>query len=108
MRPLLVALALLLVGGFIGWKLAKGSVAVTDFQEYKVSVEQRNKLEGQLADADIALMTKQQETNDARDKEVVKYVTVYREKIKDPVTAQCVRDSGILQLYDSTVSTPVK
>ncbi|UTC25967.1 putative inner membrane spanin subunit [Phage vB_KsaM-C1] len=111
MKPLtLVVIVLATLSGVfaVGFSLGGKSVKLEDFKEYKASVEARNKLEGELADKDIALMTKQQELSEARDKEVVKYVTVYRDRIKDPVVAQCVRDSGLLDVYDSTVSTPVK
>lgn len=105
---IVLCVIMLATGGFIGWKLAKGSVAVTQFDEYKEAVDARVKLEEKLADADVALMVSQQETADARDKKVVEYVTVYRDKIKDPAVAQCVRDSGLLDVYDATVSGAVK
>lgn len=111
MKPLtLVAVVLIVLATVftVGYSQGRKSVKLEDFEEYKQTVEARDKLQSELADKDIALMTKQQELNEARDKEVVKYVTVYRDRIKDPVVAQCVRDSGLLEVYDATVSTSGK
>lgn len=111
MKPLTlvaVVLAVLAVVFTVGYSQGRKSVKLEDFKEYKKTVEAGKKLQSELADKDIALMTKQQELNEARDKKVVKYVTVYRDRIKDPAVAQCVRDSGLLDVYDATVSTPVK
>lgn len=102
------ALLLTIILWVHGYSQGRNSVKLEDFKEYKDTVEARNKLQIELADKDIALMTKQQELNEVRDKEVVKYVTVYKDRIKDPATAQCVRDSGLLDVYDATVSTPIK
>lgn len=111
MKPLtLIAIVLAILAAVftVGYSQGRKSVKLEDFKEYKASVEARDKLQSELADKDIALMTKQQELNEVRDKEVVKYVTVYRYRIKDPVVAQCVRDSGLLEVYDATVSTSGK
>lgn len=111
MKPLTliaIVLAVLTAVFTLGYSQGRKSVKLEDFKEYKQNVEARNKLEGELADKDIALMTTQQQLAEARDKKVIEYVTVYKDRIKDPAVAQCVRDSGILQLYDATVSTPVK
>ena len=45
----------------------------------------------------------QRELKEARDKKVVEKVTIYRDRIKDSTTAQCITESGILDLYDATV-----
>lgn len=80
-----------------GYSQGKKSVKLENFKEYHA-------LQTELNDKDVALLEAQQERNELRDKEVVKYVTVYRDRIKDPVIAQCVRDSGLLDVYDATVS----
>jgi len=111
MKPLTlvaVVLAVLAAVFTVGYSQGRKSVKLEDFKQYKQAVETRDKLQIELADKDIALMTKQQELNEARDKKVVKYVTVYRDRIKDPALAQCVRDSGLLDVYDATVSTSGK
>lgn len=111
MKPLTlvsIVLVVLAVVFTVGYSQGRKSVKLEDFKQYKQAVEARDKLQIELADKDIALMTKQQELNEARDKKVVKYVAVYKDRIKDPAVAQCVRDSGLLNVYDATVSTPLK
>jgi len=111
MKPLTVVIAVLVVIAAVftfGYSQGKKSVKLEQFEEYQDMVKARNKLEGELADKDIGLMTAQQQLADKRDKEVIKYVTVYKDRIKDPAVAQCVRDSGLLDVYDATVSTAVK
>lgn len=107
MRTAIVAIVISLV--FLwGYSQGKNAVKLDDFKEYKTLVKKRDSLQTELNDKDVALLEVQRERNELRDKEVVKYVTVYRDRIKDPGIAECVRSSGILQLYDATVSTPSK
>lgn len=84
-----------------GYSQGKQSARVTDFIEY-VTLSQN------MSDADTRIATLQAELATTRDKEVIKYVTIYRDRIKDPVIASAVRDSGILQVYDASVSAAVK
>lgn len=84
-----------------GYSQGKQSVKVTDFAEYVT-------LSHDMSEADTQIATLKADVATARDKEVVKYVTIYRDRIKDPVVANAVRDSGILQVYDASVSTAVK
>lgn len=92
----------------MGYFSGKNAVKLNDFKEYKTLVEKRDSLQSELNDKDIALLEAQRERNELRDKEVVKYVTVYRDRIKDPGIAECVRNSGLLDVYDATVSTSGK
>lgn len=96
-----VMLAVYAMGYFSG----KNAVKLDDFEEYKTLVEKRDSLQAELNYKDVALLEAQRERNELRDKEVVKYVTVYRDRIKDPGIAECVRNSGLLDVYDATVST---
>lgn len=92
----------------MGYSQGKNAVKLDNFEEYKTLIEKRDSLQTELNDKDVALLEAQQERNELRDKEVVKYVTIYRDRIKDPAVAQCVRDSGLLDVYDATVSTASK
>lgn len=92
----------------MGYFSGKNAVELDDFEEYKTLVEKRDSLQSELNDKDVALLEAQRKRNELRDKEVVKYVTIYRDRIKDSAVAQCVRDSGLLDVYDATVSTPGK
>lgn len=87
----------------MGYYHGKQSVKLDDFKEYKAAVEARDALQEKLNASDVELQKKQQELKEARTKKVVEKVTVYRDRIKDSATAQCVKESGILDLYDATV-----
>lgn len=87
----------------MGYYHGKQSVKLDDFKEYKAAVEARDVLQEKLNASDVELQKKQQELKEARTKKVVEKVTVYRDRIKDSATAQCVKESGILDLYDATV-----
>lgn len=88
---------------WLGYSQGKQSVKLDDFKEYKVAVEARDALQEKLNASDVELQKKQQELKEARAKKVVEKVTIYRDRIKDSATAQCVKESGILDLYDATV-----
>lgn len=105
MRTAIVAIVISLV--FLwGYSQGKNAVKLNDFEEYKTLVKKRDSLQTELNDKDVALLEVQRERDELRDKEVVKYVRVYRDRIKDPGIAECVRNSGLLDVYDTTVSTP--
>lgn len=89
-----------------GYSQGENAVKLDDFEEYKTLIKKRDKLQTELNDKDVALLEAQQERNELRDKKVTQYVTVYRDRIKDPDIAECVRNSGLLNVYDATVSTP--
>lgn len=87
----------------MGYFSGKNAVKLDDFKEYKAAVEARDALQEKLNASDVELQKKQQELKEARAKKVVEKVTIYRDRIKDSTTAQCVKESGILDLYDATV-----
>lgn len=87
----------------MGYFSGKNAVKLDDFKEYKAAVKARDALQEKLNASDVELQKKQQELKEARAKKVVEKVTIYRDRIKDSTTAQCVKDSGILDLYDATV-----
>lgn len=107
MRTIITAIAgsLVLLALAFWWGYSEGeqSVKLDDFKEYKAAVEARDVLQEKLNASDVELQKKQQELKEARAKKVVEKVTIYRDRIKDSATAQCVKDSGILDLYDATV-----
>ena len=87
----------------MGYFSGKNVVKLDDFKEYKAAVEARDALQEKLNASDVELQKKQQELKEARTKKVIEKVTIYRDRIKDSTTAQCIKDSGILDLYDATV-----
>lgn len=107
MRTAIVAIVISLAWSVLvflwGYSQGKNAVKLDDFEEYKAAVEARDALQEKLNASDVELQKKQQELKEARAKKVVEKVTIYRDRIKDSTTAQCVKESGILDLYDATV-----
>jgi predicted RND superfamily exporter protein len=108
----LSVIAMLLFGGFIWFvhssahaagyakALAENQQAVKD-QQTKI-----DQLAKDLQTADAALIADQSKEIEIQTKEVVKYVTQYREVIKDrPVIVDCINDSGLLELINNTMPT---
>lgn len=103
MRTIIAVLALLALAFWWGYSQGKQSVKLDDFKEYKAAVEARDALQEKLNASDVKLRKTQQELKEARARKVGEKVIIYRDRIKDSATAQCVKDSGILDLYDATV-----
>lgn len=103
MRTIITTIVLLALAFWWGCSQGKRSVKLDDFKEYKAAVEARDALQEKLNASDVELQKMQRELKEARDKKVVEKVTIYRDRIKDSATAQCVKESGILDLYDATV-----
>lgn len=58
-------------------------------------------LQGQLATRDLQLAEEQQKKAQIRTVKVIEKEVIYRDRIKNPDTAKCIIDSGVLQLIDS-------
>jgi hypothetical protein len=60
-------------------------------------------LQGQLATRDLQLAEEQQKKAQVRTVQVIEKEVIYRDRIKNPDTAKCVADSGLLNLYDASL-----
>lgn len=58
-------------------------------------------LQGQLATRDLQLAEEQQKKAQIRTVKVIEKEVIYRDRIKNPDTAKCVADSGLLELIDA-------
>ena len=58
-------------------------------------------LQGQLATRDLQLAEEQQRKAQVRTIKVIEKEVIYRERIKNPDTAKCIIDSGVLKLIDA-------
>lgn len=103
MRTIIAAIVLLALAFWWGYSQGKQSVKLDDFKEYREAVEARDALQEKLNASDVKLRKTQQELKEARARKVGEKVIIYRDRIKDSATAQCVKESGILDLYDATV-----
>lgn len=98
-----ILMALMAIVGVLGYAGGRNSVKVEQFAEYKAAVQAREVLQKEVNASDLALQKKQNEVNEARSKKVVEKVTVYRDRIKEVRISQCVKESGILDLYDESM-----
>ena len=64
---------------------------------------ERFTLQAQLATRDQQLAASQTEAAQKRTEIVIKREVIYREKIKDVATRDCVANSGLLDVYDATL-----
>ena len=96
----------LFCGSLYGAYLHGRSTATTELESEQA--KQHNKqwgdlfaLQGQLATRDLQLAEEQQKKAQIRTVKVIEKETVYRDRIKNPDTARCIIDSGVLQLIDA-------
>jgi len=93
-------------GSLYGAYLHGRSTATTEVESEQA--KQHNKqwselfvLQGQLATRDLQLAEEQQKKAQVRTVKVIEKEVIYRERIKNPDTAKCIIDSGVLQLIDA-------
>ena len=98
----------LFCGSLYGAYLHGRSTATTELESEQA--KQHNKqwselfaLQGQLATRDLQLAEEQQKKAKIRTVKVIEKEVIYRDRIKNPDTAKCVADSGLLYLYDATL-----
>ena len=96
----------LFCGSLYGAYLHGRSTATTEIKSEQA--KQHNKqwselfaLQGQLATRDLQLAEEQQRKAQIRTVKVIEKEVIYRDRIKDPATAKCAADSGLLQLIDA-------
>ena len=63
-------------------------------------------LQGQLATRDLQLAEEQQKKAQVRTVKVIEKEVIYRDRIKNPDTAKCIADSGLLDLINSAYGLP--
>ena len=63
-------------------------------------------LQGQLATRDLQLAEEQQKKAQVRTVKVIEKEVIYRDRIKNPDTAKCVADSGLLDLINYAYGLP--
>lgn len=59
-------------------------------------------LQGQLATRDLQLAQEQQKKSQVRTLKVIEKEVIYRDRIKNPDTAKCIADSGLLDLINAS------
>lgn len=96
-----VALALLAAYGAWCYHTGAASVRAEAAEQAVEAWGERAALSGRLSVADQRLATAQALIMQGVAVEVTKREVMYRDRIKDPATAKCVADSGLLELIDA-------
>lgn len=94
---------LVLLAAYGAWCYHAGAASVrADAAEQAVEAwGERAALAGRLSTADQQLAAAQATIMQGVAIEVTKREVIYRDRIKDPATAKCVANSGLLQLIDA-------
>jgi len=95
--------SLALLAAYGAWCYHSGAASVrADAAEQAVEAwGERAALSGRLSVADQRLAEAQALIMQGVAVEVTKREVIYRDRIKDPATAKCVADSGLLELIDA-------
>ena len=98
-----ISAALALLAAYGAWCYHAGAASArAEAAEQAVEAwGERAALAGRLSVADQQLATAQALIMQGVAVEVTKREVIYRDRIKDPATAKCVADSGLLQLIDA-------
>ena len=101
----------LFCGSLYGAYLHGRSTATSEIESEQA--KQHNKqwselfaLQGQLATRDLQLAEEQQKKAQVRTVKVIEKEVIYRDRIKNPDTAKCVADSGLLELINYAYGLP--
>lgn len=86
-----------------GYKTATRDAALATAQQANTAWAQRFTLESQLATRDAQLVEAQQAASSVRTETITKHEVIYRDRIKVRTVRDCVNDSGVWQLYNSTL-----
>ena len=96
----------LFCGSLYGAYLHGRSTATSEIESEQA--KQHNKqwadlfaLQGQLATRDLQLAEEQQKKAQVRTVKVIEKEVIYRDRIKNPDTAKCVADSGLLDIINA-------
>lgn len=86
-----------------GYKTAATASEAHHVTQANVAWMQRFTLESQLATRDAQLVEAQQAASEDRQKTVTVREVIYRDRIKVRTVRDCVDDSGLFELYNSTL-----
>lgn len=90
-------------GYFWGVQDARTETALTSTKQANTAWVERFTLESQLATRDVQLAELQQAVSAVRTETITKREVVYRDRIKVRTVRDCIADSGLFELYNSTL-----
>ena len=99
-----IAVICIIIGSFwYGHSTGVSSERLKQSESLNAAHEQRDKLQIKLDQSDQALVAEQSKKQQFRVETVIKKEVVYRDRIKNIAVHDCVRDSGLLELYDAAL-----
>ena len=87
----------------MAWQILDDERKLSESQAANKAWADRFTLQAQLATRDQQLAASQGEVAQKRTEIVIKKEIVYRDKIKDVAVRDCVANSGLLDVYDTTL-----
>ena len=100
----IIAIVMTITGAFlVGRSTGVSSERLKQAETLNIAHEQRDKLQIKLDQSDQALIAEQSKKQQVRVETVIKKEVVYRDRIKNIAVHDCVRDSGVLELYDAAL-----
>ena len=85
------------------WQLRDDERKMAEAATVNQAWAERFALQAQLATRDQQLAESQAQAAQKRTETIIKREVIYRDKIKTVAVRDCVRDSGLLQLYDAAL-----
>lgn len=96
-----------LYGAYLhGRSTAKSEIESEQAKQHNKQWSELFALQGQLATRDLQLAEEQQKKAQMRTVKVIEKEVIYRDSIKNPDTAKCVADSGLLYLINTAYGLP--
>lgn len=103
LAPVAVVGVLTVATYYHGYSSGMSDCRADTAQQANAAWAQRFTLESQLATRDAQLVEAQQVASEDRQKTVTVREVIYRDRIKVRTVRDCVADSGLFELYNSTL-----
>ena len=104
----IVAVVVLVVMFFLGFAAGVSHVETKQMKTQQKQIVAKEKLATQITNQDQKIQAEADAKEVQQTKVIIQKEVVYRDRIKNPDVRKCVSDSGLLGLYDSTVSDTTK
>jgi len=97
----------LLYGAYLhGCSVTRSEIELEQAKQHNKQWSELFALQGQLATRDLQLAEEQQKKAQVRTVKVIEKEVIYRDRIKNPDTAKCIADSGLLDLINTAYGLP--
>ncbi|MCW6550380.1 hypothetical protein NFB56_16195 [Yersinia ruckeri] len=100
----IIAIVMIIIGFFlVGRSTGISSERLKQAEALNVAHEQRDKLQTKLDQSDRELIAEQSKKQQVITETIIKKEVIYRDRIKNVAVHDCVRGSGLLELYDAAL-----